>query len=106
MIFFGGPAALGKALFNHIPAQDDFLLAQAEEIPLVQEGNHLLAHNTSMLGVKDRIFRRYTAHGGAQFTIERFGLIPNLGRKYSVDICSNHLFSDRLFEFPSRKKVL
>lgn len=64
-----GDLSLGVYYFNAIDDKNTIFLGAS--------GNHLLAHNVSMTGVKDHIFRKYSAHGGAQFTIERFALIPN-----------------------------
>jgi type IX secretion system PorP/SprF family membrane protein len=64
-----GDISLGIYYFNAIDDKKTIFMGAS--------GGHLLGHNVSMMGVKDNIFRKYTVHGGAQFIIERFGLIPN-----------------------------
>ena len=64
-----GDLSLGIYYFNAIDDKNTIFMGLS--------GNHMLAHNVSMMGVKDHIFRKYTAHGGAQFIIERFAFIPN-----------------------------
>lgn len=67
--FNRGDLSLGINYFNKIDDKNTIFFGAS--------GNHLMAHNVSMMGVKDHIFRKYTVHGGGQFIVERFAFIPN-----------------------------
>jgi type IX secretion system PorP/SprF family membrane protein len=67
--FTKGDLSLGVNYFNEIDDDKTIFIGAA--------GNHLLAHKVNFLTTSDRIFRKVTIHGGAQFKIERMAFVPN-----------------------------
>lgn len=61
--------SLGVNYFNQIDDKKTIFFGLA--------GNHLLAHKVSFTNINDYIFRRFSLHGGAQFLVEKLGVIPN-----------------------------
>ncbi len=67
--FTKGDLSLGTYYLNAIDDKKTIYFGLA--------GNHLLAHKVNFGTLTDRIYRKFTFHGGAQFRMGNFGLLPN-----------------------------